>query len=193
MSERLAKPLAAFSTSAVPRAIASPRQLPQRRHVLQASFAVLLACFLLLATDMLADVLDLEYYLPWLDQHTMEIVAVLATGAALLVVGRIVREQARENARYRNAVHVASGRLQHLMRRAFDQWGLTPSEREVALLLIKGLSVNEIAGVRNARPGTVKSQCNAIYRKAGVRNRYELAAWFLEDLLAGERLLESDS
>jgi DNA-binding CsgD family transcriptional regulator len=67
--------------------------------------------------------------------------------------------------------------------RQFDGWGLTPAEREVALLLLKGLSSKEIAEARSTSERTVRQQALAVYRKAGIAGRAELAAFFLEDLL----------
>lgn len=64
----------------------------------------------------------------------------------------------------------------------FGAWNLTESERDVALLLIKGLSMKEIADDRQSKETTVRQQAAVIYRKAGVEGRQELAAFFLEDL-----------
>lgn len=63
------------------------------------------------------------------------------------------------------------------------RWELSPAEREVALLLLKGLSHKEIAQVRSVSETTVRQQARALYRKAGLSGRNELAAFFLEDLL----------
>ena len=65
----------------------------------------------------------------------------------------------------------------------FERWQLTPSEREVGLLLLKGLSHKEVAAIRSTSEQTVRSQAFALYRKAGLRGRHDLAAFFLEDLL----------
>jgi DNA-binding CsgD family transcriptional regulator len=65
----------------------------------------------------------------------------------------------------------------------FDRWGLTPAEREVALLMLKGLSHKEIAVVREASERTVRQQARAIYGKANLSGRAALSAFFLEDLL----------
>jgi len=67
--------------------------------------------------------------------------------------------------------------------RQFEQWQLSPAERDVALLLLKGLSYQQIAASRNAAEGTVRQQALSVYRKAGLSGRSELAAFFLEDLL----------
>jgi DNA-binding CsgD family transcriptional regulator len=64
----------------------------------------------------------------------------------------------------------------------FKNWGLTPAEQEVALLLLKGLSVKEIAVIRETKEKTVRHQAAAVYRKAEVEGRNELSAFFLEDL-----------
>jgi len=82
------------------------------------------------------------------------------------------------------------GESQELMRglgeaidRQFDRWQLSPAEREVALLLLKGLSHKDVADVRSTSERTVRQQALAVYRKAGLAGRAELAAFFLEDLL----------
>jgi DNA-binding CsgD family transcriptional regulator len=67
------------------------------------------------------------------------------------------------------------------------RWQLTAAEKEVAFLLLKGLSFKEIAGVRGASERTVRQQGLAIYAKSGLAGRAELAAFFLEDLLVPTR------
>jgi DNA-binding NarL/FixJ family response regulator len=53
----------------------------------------------------------------------------------------------------------------------------------VGLLLLKGLSHKEVSEVRKTSETTIRQQALAIYRKAGLRSRAELSAFFLEDLL----------
>ena len=65
----------------------------------------------------------------------------------------------------------------------FERWALSPAEKEVALLLLKGLSHKEIAELRDVSDTTVRHQARALYRKAGLSGRNDLAAFFLEDLL----------
>ncbi|MCB1745906.1 MAG: response regulator transcription factor [Gammaproteobacteria bacterium] len=65
----------------------------------------------------------------------------------------------------------------------FAAWQLSPSEREIGWLLLKGLSLKEIAGLRETAEKTVRQQASAIYRKAGVNGRPAFAAWFIEDYL----------
>ena len=49
--------------------------------------------------------------------------------------------------------------------------------------MLKGLSFKEIAPVRGTSERTVRQQALAVYAKAGLAGRAELAAFFLEDLL----------
>lgn len=64
-----------------------------------------------------------------------------------------------------------------------DRWVLTEAEKDVTFLLLKGLSIKEIASLRNTSTKTVRTQTNAVYSKSGLSGRSELSAFFLEDLL----------
>lgn len=77
----------------------------------------------------------------------------------------------------------ARHRLAQLAERQFHEWGFTATEREVALLLLKGLSFKEIAAVRDTVEKTVRQQASTLYRKSGLSGRHELAGWFIEDFL----------
>jgi len=71
--------------------------------------------------------------------------------------------------------------------RQFERWGLTPAERDVALLQLKGLRHRDIAELRQTSERTVRQQALAVYRKSGLDGRSDLAAFFLEDLLLPTR------
>lgn len=64
-----------------------------------------------------------------------------------------------------------------------SKWNLSQAEKEVALLLLKGLALKEIAEIRHTTEKTARVQSIAIYSKSGLAGRSELAAFFLEDLL----------
>lgn len=66
----------------------------------------------------------------------------------------------------------------------FSRWNSADAEREVALLLLKGLSTKAIAVVRAGSERTVREHPRSIYSKAGSTGRSALSAFFLEDLLA---------
>lgn len=81
------------------------------------------------------------------------------------------------------AVNDARQRLADAVNRQFAEWAMSPSEQEVGWLLLKGLSIREIASLRQTQEKTVRQQASAIYRKAELPGRHAFAAWFLEDLL----------
>lgn len=82
-----------------------------------------------------------------------------------------------------NEIRRLKGHLAEVISSEFDRWRLSQTEREIALLLIKGLSMQEIAGIRQVKEKSVRQQAARIYTKAGVSNRNELSAHFIEDLL----------
>lgn len=73
--------------------------------------------------------------------------------------------------------------LGNVVTQQFSEWTLTGSEIEVGWLLLKGLSLKEIAIVRSTQEKTVRQQASAIYRKAGISGRHAFSAWFIEDIL----------
>jgi DNA-binding CsgD family transcriptional regulator len=110
----------------------------------------------------------------------------LVTGALILGIlfGAYALRRTIELLRAQEAaLDVARGALSDVIDTQFADWGLTPAERDVGLLALKGLDVAEIAEVRNAAQGTVRAQLTRIYAKAGVSGRAQFAAWFVEDLL----------
>lgn len=92
-----------------------------------------------------------------------------------------------EAQRWRDEAQELIGGLGAAIDRQLDAWALTAAEKEVSLLLLKGLSHKQIAEVRGVNENTVRQQAHAIYRKAGLEGRHDLAAFFLEDLLGPRR------
>lgn len=81
----------------------------------------------------------------------------------------------------------ARQRFSEVVSQQFEEWGLTTSEKEVGWFLLKGLSLKEIAVIRNTLEKTVRQQASAIYRKADLAGRHSFSAWFLEDLFQEEK------
>lgn len=94
-----------------------------------------------------------------------------------------LRQMLERMSEQERALDTARGDLARVIETQFDDWGLTPAERDVGMLALKGLDVAEIAGLRNAAQGTVRAQLTRIYAKAGVSGRAQFASWFVEDLL----------
>ena len=103
------------------------------------------------------------------------------------VSGRALRrdlnEVRRESLRWREDSRILIEGLGSAIQQQFMSWQLTEAESDVALLLLKGLSLKEVAALRETSDRTVREQARSVYRKAGVSGRSGLSAFFLEDLL----------
>ena len=71
----------------------------------------------------------------------------------------------------------------------FHEWGMTNAEREVGLLMLKGLSHKEIAILRATAEATVRQQAQSIYQKTNLSGKTVFCAYFLEDLFAPEDVM----
>ncbi len=80
-------------------------------------------------------------------------------------------------------IHNARKEYSNVIHQQFDDWQLSQSQQQIALLLLKGLSFNEIAAIRETKEKTVRQQASEIYKKAGVAGRHAFSAWFFEDFL----------
>lgn len=120
------------------------------------------------------------------DLHAvMELLATLTLIVAIGVEVGVIRHLLEERERMQETLDIARGKFAEMIEENFSRWRLSPAEREVAWLAIKGFSIDEIARIRGAKGGTVKAQLGAVYRKAGVSRRVELLAILVEDLLDG--------
>ncbi|GAB2499294.1 hypothetical protein GCM10027084_10690 [Pseudoxanthomonas sangjuensis] len=154
---------------------------------------VLLLIAVLVAFDVAADLH--QGASPW--HVALEIAAgtAAAAGAFYLLRGAVrlrrrLARQARDLSAYRAQAEAWQAQARkHVegLARSIDQqlerWQLSTAEKEIAFLLLKGLSLKDIAELRGTGEKTVRAQSAAIYAKAGLAGRSELSAFFLEDLL----------
>ena len=155
-------------------------------------FLVQAVCAFFFVSDILASVLGIRTTpISWELRELMEIGAavglVLGVVLGALMLRRTLQERNRAEARLRRA----SWAFMDLLQERFTEWGLTPSERDVALFAIKGMSTPEIAALRTTSEGTVKAQTNAIYRKAGVSGRPQLLSLFIDDLMRDDGVIKA--
>lgn len=88
----------------------------------------------------------------------------------------------REGAEWRAKGRILMESLSEAIKAQFDLWDLTPAESDIAGLMLKGLSLKEIATLRQTSEATIRQQAQGVYRKSGLSNRAQLSAYFLEDL-----------
>ena len=170
----------------------SKQRLSRKRLLLFGVLALQVLCILFLATEASLDMvgIELEDLLGTRDVLEFAVVMALIFGAVFTALE--IRALLRRQKIIEDQLMAASGAFQELLERHFEDWGLTASERDVALLAIKGLSIAEIADIHQTAQGTVKAQSNRIYAKAGVSGRPQLLSLFIEELM-GEGLLENQS
>jgi DNA-binding CsgD family transcriptional regulator len=166
-----------------------------RRTLFWASLSVVLGIAVFLGLELREEpgmsALDLALELV----ETVPIVLTSVGIVLLFVAGRRQREEqltllrdlevARaQGQRWRSEARTLLNGLGDAIQAQFSRWNLTEAESEVALLLLKGLSLKEIAAVRATTERTVRAQARSLYSKAGLTGRASLSAFFLEDLLA---------
>lgn len=145
----------------------------------------------------LAGAIDLALDRPtrWLSFHVVyELVLVLGALVTAVWLARAWRGAAAANRELRrsleerkaerdawraSAEHALTG-LGTAIHQQFTVWGLTPAEREVALLVLQGHGHKAIAARTGRSERTVRQHAAAAYDKAGLGGRAELAAFFLE-------------
>ncbi|MGB5556816.1 MAG: helix-turn-helix transcriptional regulator [Paracoccaceae bacterium] len=146
-------------------------------------------CAVFFVSDILLSVIGLQTKpISWQSRELLEIGAALGLVLGAILGAVALRRSLRRRRQVEGQLRLASGAFMELLEERFEEWGLTPSERDVALFAIKGLSTQDIANMRSTSEGTVKAQTNAIYRKAGVSGRPQLLSLFIDDLM-GDGLL----
>jgi len=134
--------------------------------------------------EILASILGLPTLpLRWQTRELVQIGASLGLVLGAVMGISLAVSASRETKRATNARRVTSGEFSTLVEEYFATLSLTPAETEIAWFLLKGMSTSEIALLRETAEGTVKTQCTAIYRKAGVNSKSQLFSLLVEDVL----------
>lgn len=145
--------------------------------------AVLLALQAAAAVFFVADVMA-DLSVDGMDWHVLfEAFVAVALAIGIVFGGVEMRRTLEVIRRSEAALELARGAFADVLETHFTSWGLTPAEREVALLAIKGFDTSQIAELRASAPGTVRAQLARVYGKAGVGSRAELISLFIEDML----------
>lgn len=139
--------------------------------------------------DSVIDVLALrEEPTSYTFREVMQVAGLAALVASLGLNWHLLRMILAQGRDLQGRVETAALGFEALVDAEFAAWELSPTEREVALLVIKGFSNPEIAGIMGKSEGTVKTQSNAIFRKAGVNSRVQLVG-LIVDRMIGERMI----
>lgn len=163
-----------------------------------AQFRVLVPGILLLVA--IGGAIDLALDRPeqWFSLHVIVEVVLMVTSLSFSIIlwrgwRRTQRQLARaevavartavERDAWRKSAESALAGFSSAVEQQFEKWGLTPVEREVALLLLKGHGHKQVAAQTGRSERTVRQHAVSIYEKSGLGGRAELAAFFLEGLM----------
>lgn len=150
------------------------------RKITMINRIVLVIAAVFFVVDLYYDRLEGESWLHFIPELTVFTLVIFALSYEILAGSRL-RSQLLEN---QQQLADLQGQFADTIRQEFRKWKLTQSETEIAWLIVKGFSFGEIAFLRGVKEKTVRQQATAIYAKSGAKNRSELTALFLEDLLA---------
>jgi DNA-binding CsgD family transcriptional regulator len=121
--------------------------------------------------------------LSWETHEALELAGVLGLVLGFVLGIIALRRLRREFSDVNSKLRVASQGFFDLVQDEFTSWQLSPSERDIAMYILKGLSNAEIAEVTGKKQGTIKAQCNAVFRKTGLSNRSQFTSYFIEILM----------
>jgi DNA-binding CsgD family transcriptional regulator len=161
-------------------------------------FPVLVPGILLLVAVGGAIDLALDRPQSWLSLHVLVEVTLMVVSLTFSIVlwrawnrttQQLVRAERQvaastvERDAWRKSAESALAGFSSAVERQFAAWNLTPAEREVALLLLKGHGHKQIAAQTGRSERTVRQHSVAVYAKSGLAGRAELSAFFLEGLM----------
>jgi DNA-binding CsgD family transcriptional regulator len=127
---------------------------------------------------------------------------ILEIGIALLpVIG--IYLLFKDIKRTKNEVSLAKDTIEHLknqnvklnemnksfwesIQKEFKKWNFTLTEKEISVFILRGLSNQQIAGLRGKSLKTIENQTFSIYQKSGTTGKLEFIAYFLSPLLPDE-------
>jgi DNA-binding CsgD family transcriptional regulator len=156
----------------------------KRPWVFAAIVVMQTVCAVVFLSDIVLTVIGVPFApIPWVYREVLELAATGGLVLGAVLGGLLLRSSLRRAREAENALRAASGAFMELVDDHFTEWGLTAAERDVALFALKGMSIAEIAELRQTSQGTVKAQTNAIYRKAGVSGRPQLLSLFVDELM----------
>lgn len=164
----------------------APRDLRTRHERRAATLAAIIVVQALCAAFFIGDVvIDLGVFSGPRRAHLwFETAAAIALGAGVIFLMIELRAVLLRMQMMDAGLRAAQGEMATVVAGFFDDWALTPAEREVALLILKGFDNEAISRLRGTAPGTVRAQSTRIYDKAGVDGRAQLLSVFMEELFA---------
>lgn len=164
---------------------ARPVRAKERRATVLAGVIILQAlCAVFFIGDVLTDMREGAHLNDTL--LAAESVAAMALSGGVIFLMIELRRLLTRMSDMDAGLKVAQGQLAEVMDDLFDDWNLTAAERDIAMMICKGLDNDEIARVRQTAAGTVRAQVTSIYAKSGAHGRSQFLSLFLDELMSGD-------
>lgn len=154
------------------------RKLLQNRILSLGTIAIAIVFFIY---DLFVDAFIDHEYLTY--HFIIELIVFVCVSVALLLGIRDVLRLRARLAKEEKRLDMYSRALVESLEIQMDEWEMTPSEKDVAWLIIKGFRFSEIANARGVKETTVRLQASSLYAKAGVSGRSEFVAEIIQSLL----------
>ena len=123
--------------------------------------------------------------------HTIfELVAVIALLLGSVSLWTLLNRYIQINAQASETIEMQKGHFDEVALARFNAWELSKAEKEVATLILRGLSLKDIASCRSVSIGTVKSQTSSIFKKTNTENRAAFLGLFIDEFV-DDRLNQS--
>jgi DNA-binding CsgD family transcriptional regulator len=162
-----------------------PAKTKERRATMLAGLILLQAlCALFFIGDVIEDFRE--------DGHLDNPHLLLESVAAVALVGGVIflmlelRGLLSRMSDMQTGLDIARGHLAEVIEAFFDEWKLTAAERDVAIMILKGLDNDTISQMRKTASGTVRAQATSVYAKSATDGRAQFISVFMEELMAGE-------
>ena len=84
------------------------------------------------------------------------IIAIYIVWHETAISSRYTQDLQQTNKTYSKQIRIFKNELFKVLEIQFEQWSLSKSEQEVALLLLKGLSLEEISQIRGTKEKTIR-------------------------------------
>jgi len=116
--------------------------------------------------------------------HTIfEFFAVVGLLFGSVTMWRTLEYNLQLNVKANETIEIQKGHFDEIALSRFNSWEFTASEKDVAKLILRGLSLKEIAEARGVSIGTIKAQTNSIFRKSKTENRAAFLGLFIDEFL----------
>ena len=160
----------------------------ENRIILNVIIAGMMFAFIFFLFDVVFDLRD--HFSDGLSYSTDEVIHLVFEGGAVLAlffgmvsVFKYTSFLKKQNIQVKTQLSALKVDFDEYVRNQFAKWELTVAEKDVALLLLRGLNTSDIAELRSVSVGTIKVQAHNIFGKSGVSSRVEFMALFMDEFI----------